>query len=276
MKIILSLITLLLLCSCQYIKDTDNDGINDKYDKCPNTYGLEAFDGCPDSDSDGIMDSEDDCPDEYGLEEFNGCPDSDDDGIPDREDYCPKTPGLKIYDGCENNDHVKILVSDCFKGYSFTSNEINKYLADNGYTLNSTINVGICNLLIEMMIDTRRHNEELRRFEEEKRRLDAEKRRVDSMGKELDEGYVQASYIQGNSAQYVVIIKGGVRPKYYLMQVISGGKCPVGGTTIFDETTKVIQQMWVRHEPFKIKATLFKMKLLDSSNRPFDLNKLFN
>lgn len=268
------LITLLVLFSS--CKDTDGDKIYDKDDKCPNTFGLVEFNGCPDTDGDGIIDSEDDCPEDYGLEEFDGCPDTDEDGIPDHEDECPDTYGYARFDGCPNNDHVQLLVSDCLRPYSFTSNEINKLLADTGYTLNSEINLGMCNLLIDRMIDKRKYEEEMRRFEEEKRRLDAGKRRVDGMGKELNEGYIQATYIQGNSAQYVVILKGGVKGRHYLMQVISGGKCPIGGTTKFDETTYGIQQMWVRDEPFKIKATLFTMKLLDSSKSPFDLEKLFN
>jgi len=70
-------------------KDTDNDGVKDKDDACPEVAGLEQFDGCPDSDGDGIQDSEDSCPDEAGLAAFNGCPDSDGDGFPDKEDLCP-------------------------------------------------------------------------------------------------------------------------------------------------------------------------------------------
>ena len=48
-------------------KDTDNDGIYDKDDACPEVFGLEAFNGCPDSDGDGIEDSKDACPNEAGL-----------------------------------------------------------------------------------------------------------------------------------------------------------------------------------------------------------------
>ena len=56
--------------------DTDNDGIYDQDDACPEEAGLEMFNGCPDSDNDGIQDSKDDCPNTPGLAEFNGCPDS--------------------------------------------------------------------------------------------------------------------------------------------------------------------------------------------------------
>lgn len=268
----LLIIVFTVLVSC---KDTDGDKVYDKDDKCPNTFGLVEFNGCPDTDGDGIQDSEDDCPDIYGLEEFNGCPDSDGDGIPDNEDECPETYGYEIYNGCPNNDLVQLLVSDCIKSYSLTNDEINKLVYGNGYTLNSTINVAICNLLIEMMMDERRYNEEMRRFEEEKRRLDAESLVVDGMEKELNDGWIKALYIRDHG-QYIVILKGGENGTYYLMQVISGGECPVGGTTKFDETTYGVQQMWVRDEPFKIPATLFTMKLLDSSKRLSDFEKLFN
>ncbi|MCO4821850.1 MAG: OmpA family protein [Flavobacteriaceae bacterium] len=85
-------------------KDTDDDGIYDKDDACPEVPGLEAFNGCPDSDGDGIEDSKDDCPNEAGLPEFNGCPDSDGDGVPDKDDACPNTPGLKTLNGCPDAD----------------------------------------------------------------------------------------------------------------------------------------------------------------------------
>ena len=62
-------------------KDTDEDGIYDKDDACPEVWGLEAFMGCPDSDGDGIEDSKDDCPNEAGLAALAGCPDADSDGI---------------------------------------------------------------------------------------------------------------------------------------------------------------------------------------------------
>jgi len=85
-------------------KDTDDDGIYDKDDACPEVWGLEAFNGCPDSDGDGIEDSKDDCPNEAGLAEFNGCPDSDGDGVPDKDDACPTVPGSKEMNGCPDSD----------------------------------------------------------------------------------------------------------------------------------------------------------------------------
>lgn len=85
-------------------KDTDDDGIYDKDDACPDVPGLAAFNGCPDTDGDGIEDSKDDCPNEAGLAEFNGCPDTDGDGVADKDDKCPTVAGLKALAGCPDAD----------------------------------------------------------------------------------------------------------------------------------------------------------------------------
>ncbi|MEN8124271.1 MAG: OmpA family protein [Bacteroidota bacterium] len=85
-------------------KDTDGDGIYDKYDSCPEVAGLEAFNGCPDSDLDGIQDSEDACPNTPGLAELNGCPDRDGDGIADKDDACPDVVGTVEHNGCPDAD----------------------------------------------------------------------------------------------------------------------------------------------------------------------------
>jgi outer membrane protein OmpA-like peptidoglycan-associated protein len=85
-------------------KDSDGDGVYDKYDECLNTPGLEEFNGCPDSDGDGVPDKDDECPDAPGLAEFNGCPDTDGDGIADPEDKCPEVAGIPEFDGCPDTD----------------------------------------------------------------------------------------------------------------------------------------------------------------------------
>ena len=61
-------------------QDTDNDGVSDKKDICPEVPGLKEFEGCPDTDGDGIPDNKDACPEEAGTPELNGCPDADGDG----------------------------------------------------------------------------------------------------------------------------------------------------------------------------------------------------
>jgi len=78
--------------------DNDNDGVANYLDKCPKTpFGAKVDkNGCPvDSDADGIFDYLDECPNTpLGMEvNKNGCPpDSDGDGVYDSLDKCPKTP----------------------------------------------------------------------------------------------------------------------------------------------------------------------------------------
>jgi len=86
------------------LRDTDEDGIPDKKDKCPEVWGLEQFQGCPDTDKDGIQDSEDSCRTIPGIAKFNGCPDSDGDGIPDKDDECPYQAGPASLKGCPDRD----------------------------------------------------------------------------------------------------------------------------------------------------------------------------
>lgn len=84
--------------------DTDKDGVADYLDKCPEVAGVAKFDGCPDTDGDGVQDSEDKCPTVAGLAKFAGCPDTDGDGVQDSEDKCPKVAGLAKFGGCPDTD----------------------------------------------------------------------------------------------------------------------------------------------------------------------------
>ena len=56
--------------------------------------GISINFGGKDTDQDGIYDQHDDCPQQPGLPEFNGCPDNDGDGIENSKDACPDTPGI--------------------------------------------------------------------------------------------------------------------------------------------------------------------------------------
>ncbi|MEO8233534.1 MAG: OmpA family protein [Ignavibacteriota bacterium] len=95
------------------VKDSDGDGVRDKFDQCPNTPPMVTVDefGCPiDSDHDNVPDYADDCPNtpvNIPVDK-NGCPvDSDQDGIPDYLDLCKDTPkGVPVDDrGCpEDSD----------------------------------------------------------------------------------------------------------------------------------------------------------------------------
>ena len=55
-----------------------------------------------DSDNDGVDDDKDGCPQEKGPKANNGCPyaDYDGDGVPDKDDLCKYDPGPKYNDGC--------------------------------------------------------------------------------------------------------------------------------------------------------------------------------
>ncbi|HTS88554.1 MAG TPA: thrombospondin type 3 repeat-containing protein [Gemmatimonadales bacterium] len=88
--------------------DQDGDGVPDGIDRCPNTPPGAIVDavGCPmDSDGDGVIDGLDKCPDtpKGALVDDVGCPiDSDQDGVPDGIDRCPLTPRGAVVDsmGC--------------------------------------------------------------------------------------------------------------------------------------------------------------------------------
>lgn len=84
------------------ITDSDEDGIPDNIDQCPDTPGKDMFDGCPDRDNDMLADKDDRCPDEPGT--IYGCPDTDGDGLADIEDACPNEKGLMVDKGCPKVD----------------------------------------------------------------------------------------------------------------------------------------------------------------------------
>jgi OOP family OmpA-OmpF porin len=80
------------------VKDSDADGVRDKYDVCPETpqgVRVDEF-GCPvDTDGDGVADYLDRCPGTKSniIVNSDGCPlDSDGDGVPDYLDQCLNTP----------------------------------------------------------------------------------------------------------------------------------------------------------------------------------------
>jgi len=84
--------------------DSDNDGVRDIDDDCPNLKGSTKNNGCPigfkDTDRDGVPDDEDYCIHIKGSIEFNGCPDTDGDGISDIDDRCPYLKGTRNLNGC--------------------------------------------------------------------------------------------------------------------------------------------------------------------------------
>ena len=89
--------------------DSDNDGVADKKDRCPNTpAGAKVnAEGCElDSDADGVVDGKDRCPSSPAGAKVNaeGCElDGDADGVVDSKDRCPDSKaGVKVdSNGCE-------------------------------------------------------------------------------------------------------------------------------------------------------------------------------
>ena len=98
--------------------DADNDGVDDQYDKCPDTNpgGTVDENGCSevqlDADLDGILNIDDICPNTSPNETANaeGCGetqvDTDKDGFPDVIDNCPTSynPDQKDYDNDGQGD----------------------------------------------------------------------------------------------------------------------------------------------------------------------------
>ncbi|MFN8527379.1 MAG: thrombospondin type 3 repeat-containing protein [Anaerolineae bacterium] len=81
-------------------QDSDQDGIPDSQDRCPQAYWPGSGNGCPDTDGDGVDDGNDVCPFE-AWSTPNGCqPDGDGDGVPDVNDQCPNQPGSSQNNGC--------------------------------------------------------------------------------------------------------------------------------------------------------------------------------
>ncbi len=98
-----------------FTKDSDKDGIPDKFDLCPFLKGDAKLQGCPDRDSDGITDDKDACPNTAGLTLYEGCPDTDGDGIIDKYDICPNEVGSGRYRGCPTEEKLVSSAKDSSK-----------------------------------------------------------------------------------------------------------------------------------------------------------------
>ena len=104
-----------------YSKDSDKDGIPDKYDLCPFLKGDEKLQGCPDRDGDGVTDDKDVCPTIAGLAIYEGCPDTDGDGIIDKYDDCPNEVGIGKFKGCPTEEKSLSVFKDSTKNTRLTT-----------------------------------------------------------------------------------------------------------------------------------------------------------
>jgi len=129
-------------------RDTDGDGILDRYDSCPGEKedfdGYQDADGCPDpdNDQDGIPDVKDKCPNEKedvdGFQDEDGCPDPDNDGdgIPDVKDKCPNLAedrdGFQDEDGCPDYDNDGDAIPDSVDQCPDQAETVNGYRDEDG------------------------------------------------------------------------------------------------------------------------------------------------
>lgn len=128
-------------------RDSDNDGVNDSEDFCPNTppsLNVDEF-GCPiDSDNDGVPDQLDLCRETpIGIVvDSNGCSlDLDKDGVIDNIDQCLYTPtGVEVDSiGCPidlDNDGVPNFLDKCPQtpiGYNVNSDGCPELKIDSSY-----------------------------------------------------------------------------------------------------------------------------------------------
>ena len=123
------------------LRDSDGDGVYDKFDQCPGTPKGVKVDakGCPlDTDGDGVYDIRDKCPrTPKGVKvDADGCPlDTDGDGIFDYLDRCPGTPRSAMVDqfGCWNLDpiHFETDKSEITRQYVHVVNEAASVMRQN-------------------------------------------------------------------------------------------------------------------------------------------------
>jgi outer membrane protein OmpA-like peptidoglycan-associated protein len=124
--------------------DRDLDSIPDNKDACPDIFGLKSMNGCPDADGDGITDADDACPTVAGTKAFNGCPDTDEDGVADPDDLCPKTPGTIANKGCpEIKEETKKIFEKALTGIQF----------ETGKAIIRKTSYGILNNVAQVMVE---------------------------------------------------------------------------------------------------------------------------
>lgn len=207
------------------IKDSDGDGVMDKYDLCPDTPEGVIVDefGCPvDTDNDGVPDYLDKCPNtprNIPVDE-NGCPsDADGDGVPDFRDLCPNTPkGVPVDErGCpydSDGDGVpdyKDLCPDTPIGVEVDKwgceikQEISTVMPETKFILSGTLNfeIGKANLLPAASVELDKMVQAMKKYPDTRWRIEGH---TDNTGRyELNK---QLSYDRAKSVYDYLVSKG--------------------------------------------------------------------
>ncbi len=213
-----------------------------------------------DSDGDGVYNNFDECPETPGLEEFNGCPDTDEDGVSDNEDECPETPGLEEFNGCPNAQMRSIIASDCFKALSLTKKEINDIIKLYKIDQESKIDYKYCELISDYINNIRESDQE---FNSKIREI---KKKQIALNEELNQGVIyQVTNLSGGALkkQTIIVKKQGV---FYILDVLGSKECQMGTTIEFNENYSGYQDVWVKTSPNSDKRDGFKMKILDKNS----------
>ncbi|MDN4502573.1 di-heme oxidoredictase family protein [Alteromonadaceae bacterium BrNp21-10] len=138
------------------ITDSDNDGVLDNVDQCPNTPAGAEVDtlGCSivgDSDNDGVLDDIDLCPNTAAGSEVDviGCAlipieDADNDGVADENDQCPATPANDLVDslGCtiiQTVSEVAAMNDILVGGSGSTKPAFALYVFDNDQSIDGSV-----------------------------------------------------------------------------------------------------------------------------------------
>jgi len=137
--------------------DKDEDGIPDKNDNCPGVFGTLKYQGCPipDSDMDGINDEQDSCISVFGIIQFKGCPapDSDNDGVTDLDDRCPDIAGPATSNGCpEIKKEIETSVNKAAKNILFATGSY-QLLSVSNKSLNEVVKILKEDTLIKVNIE---------------------------------------------------------------------------------------------------------------------------
>jgi len=148
------------VCGALAPADSDNDGVLNDVDQCPDTPAGDTVDamGCTlilDADADGVVDAVDQCPNTPAGDTVDavGCtiiPDTDNDGVNDTIDQCPDTPVGDLVDatGCtlppildDDLDGVANNIDQCPETPEGTAVDVTGCKVDGTFRVDATGNI---------------------------------------------------------------------------------------------------------------------------------------